>query len=99
MRDATLMRGPPGLARPTNIIANKGIVVIVGRIRMVLSVPSCGSSHKVVYSFQFWTQRVLLRSKIGDQFIDAVIALTSSQARPALVCNQMSSHAAGIPRP
>jgi len=45
MRDATLMWGPPGLARPTNIIANKGI-----RIRMVLSVPLCGSSHKVVYS-------------------------------------------------
>jgi len=75
MRDATLMRGPPGLARPTNIIANKGIVVIVG-------VPLCGSSHKVVYSFQFWMQRVLLRSKIGDQFIDAVIALTNLRRGP-----------------
>jgi hypothetical protein len=82
MRDATLMRGPPGLARPTNIIANKGILVIVGRIRMVLSVPLCGSSHKVVYSFQFWMQRVLLRSKIGDQFIDAVIALTNLRRGP-----------------
>ena len=78
MRDATLMRGPPGLARPTNIIANKGI-----RIRMVLSVPLCGSSHKVVYSFQFWMQRVLLRSKIGDQFIDTVIALTNLRRAPA----------------
>ena len=32
---------------------------------MVSSVPLCGSSHKVVYSFQFWMQRVLLRSKIA----------------------------------
>jgi hypothetical protein len=59
---------------PTNIIA--------GRIRMALSVPLCGSSHKVVYSFQFWMQRVLLRSKIGDQFIDAVIALTNLRQGP-----------------
>ena len=81
MRDATLMRGPPGLAQPTNIIANKGIVSC-GRIRMVSSVPLCGSSHKVVYSFQFWMQRVLLRSKIGDQFIDAVIALTNLRRGP-----------------
>ena len=49
---------------------------------MVLSVPLCGSSHKVVYSFQFWMQRVLLRSKIGDQFIDAVIALTNLRRGP-----------------
>ena len=76
------MRGPPGLARPANIIANKEIVVIVGRIRMASSVPLCGSSHKVVYSFQFWMQRVLLRSKIGDQFIDAVIALTNLRRGP-----------------
>jgi len=82
MRDATLMRGPPGLARPTNIIANNGI-----RIRMVLSVPLCGSSHKVVYSFQFWMQRVLLRSKIGDQSIDAVIANLRRGPRPVRFCS------------